>query len=283
MSKRVARKGKKRANKLRQKNNRKHLAIVCSLLILTFGIAVMAQWKILPSLSKPLASPSAQQGNFNANSPSKEYIYAGGRLIATEEPTGGNSTLLAPAAFSATTASNTQINLTWTAPAGAVNHYIVERSEGINGQFAQLSPNPTTTSFTDTTVTSGVAYLYRVKAVDSNGQATAASNPDVATAVSFTDDPLIANSTFIKGQHLVELRQAINAVRLLAGLTAASWTDPAPQGAFIRKLHIEELRASLDQALTTLGLATQTYTDPTLTTATTIKKTHFDELRQRVK
>ncbi|MBD0369936.1 MAG: fibronectin type III domain-containing protein [Pyrinomonadaceae bacterium] len=281
MSKRIARRRKKEIARPLRKSRRKLLALISIIIGLGLSIAIAAKMRALPGMTKPAtASPP---GNFNANSPSKEYIYAGGRLIATEEPASSSSSLSAPTAFSATTVSSAQINLTWTAPNGAVDHYIVERSQSVGGSFTQLTPNPTTTSFTDNGVTSGVAYLYRVRAVDSVGLPTAASNLDLATAITFTDDPLVANSTVIKAQHLVELRQAVDAVRVLAGLQAATWTDPSPQGVFIKKLHIEELRANLDQALTALSLSTQSYTDPTLTTATAVKKVHFDELRQRVK
>lgn len=283
MSKRIARQRKKRSIRPEKKSRHKKIVILlCVLISLALSAGILAEWKGLPGISKPLAVAPAVEGSFNANSPSKEYIYAGGRLIATEEPT-SSSSLSAPAAFSATTISNAQINLTWNAPAGIVDHYIVERTQSLNSQFTQLEPNPTVASFTDTTVTSGVAYLYRVRAVDSQGLTTAASNLDLATAISFTDDPLVANTTTIKAQHLVELRQAVDAVRLLAGLAAAIWTDPSPQGVFIKKVHIEELRTNLDLALTELGLPTQSYTDSVLTTSTAIRKVHFDELRQRVK
>jgi hypothetical protein len=44
-------------------------------------------------------------------------------------------------------------------------------------------------------------------------------------AITFTDDPLTTGVTTVKAQHLQELRQAVNAVRGVAGLTAATWTD----------------------------------------------------------
>src|SRR5215510_4674589 len=61
------------------------------------GVAVglVAGWTML-AYSGALDSVFRQKGkkggtvstaSFNANSPSKEYIYAGGRLVATEEPT----------------------------------------------------------------------------------------------------------------------------------------------------------------------------------------------------
>jgi hypothetical protein len=94
MSKRIARQRKRKAEKARQKSKRKPVVIVCSILILTLAVGVMAQWKILPGVSKLLISASAPTPtrSLNANSPSKEYIYAGGRLIATEEPTNSSST-----------------------------------------------------------------------------------------------------------------------------------------------------------------------------------------------
>jgi hypothetical protein len=280
MSKRIARPWKSKVEQ-RKTGRRKLVISICLLLCLLLAGISVARWPLLPGMRGPVGP--VPPGNFSANSPSKEYIYAGGRLIATEEPTGGSSSLAAPTSFSATTISNAQINLTWTAPAGAVDHYIIERKQSAGGSFTQLSPNPTTTGFTDSTVTGGVAYLYRVKAVDSTGLITSASNMDVATAITFTDEPLVANSTIIKAQHLMELRQAVDAVRNLAGLQVASWTDPSPQGVFIKKVHIEELRAKLNEALTILGLSTPSYTDSTLTTATVIKKVHFAELRQSVK
>lgn len=87
MSKRIARQSRRKREKLKQERDWKPLVVLCSLLCLTLGLGVMAQWKALPGTSSPLAFAPAPPGNYNANSPSKEYIYAGGRLIATEEPT----------------------------------------------------------------------------------------------------------------------------------------------------------------------------------------------------
>ena len=57
-------------------------------------VSLSAAWTMLAS-SGALDSAFRHKGNqdqpvaiasFNSNSPSKEYIYAGGRLVATEEP-----------------------------------------------------------------------------------------------------------------------------------------------------------------------------------------------------
>lgn len=90
MSKRVARQRKKRAANEQQGVKRRPVIVFCALLSLILAVGIMAQWKVLPSLSKPLMIQPPPTGSFAANSPSKEYIYAGGRLIATEEPASGS-------------------------------------------------------------------------------------------------------------------------------------------------------------------------------------------------
>ncbi|MGB9178630.1 MAG: Ig-like domain-containing protein [Pyrinomonadaceae bacterium] len=73
----------------------------------------------------------------------------------------------APFNLTASVASNTSVNLTWSAPTGiAVDHYQVERSQSMTGPFTALPGNPQTTGFTDSSVSSGGAtYFYRVCAV----------------------------------------------------------------------------------------------------------------------
>ncbi len=201
---------------------------------------------------------------------------------ATLSGSGGTS-LTAPSNLVATATSTTQVSLTWTASTGGtVDHYRVERSQSSGAPFIPLQASPAGTNFTDTTATSGVAYLYRVCAVDAAGNLSAYSNTDLATAITFTDDPLTSGVTVIKAQHLMELRQAVNAVRATANLTAAGWTDIAPQGIAIKAVHLQELRTNLDQALSTLGMTTPPYTDPNLV-GVGVKKIHVEELRQRVK
>jgi hypothetical protein len=212
------------------------------------------------------------------NSPSKEYIYAGGRLIATEEP----NPMVAPTNLIANTFSSAQIDVTWTAAPGA-HHYQVERAPNLGGTFTVVNSNVVGTSYSDTTVTSINAYLYRVRTADAVGNLSPPSGIDVATAITFTDNPLTVGTTLVKAVHVTELRQAVNAVRAAANLTAATWTDPTLTAGTtaIKEVHVTELRSSLDAALTALGIATSAYTDPSLT-GIAIKKVHIDEVRQRV-
>jgi hypothetical protein len=198
-------------------------------------------------------------------------------LIATEEP----NPLVAPANLVADTFSSARIDLTWTAAPNA-HHYQVERAANLGGSFTVINSNVPTTTFSDTTVTGVNAYLYRVRSADAVGNLSSPGSIDVATAITFTDNPLIAGTTTIKAQHLTELRQAVNAVRAAANLSAATWTDATLTNVPIKAIHIQELRTNLDQALTAFSLPAGSYTDPSLA-GILIKQVHIDELRQRVK
>jgi hypothetical protein len=260
--------------------NRKWMLIGCVCLIVALCAATIAgPWGTAPGIRRvralflspppaPLPSP---------NSPSKEYIYAGGRLVATEEP----NPLVAPTGLVADTFSGSQINLSWVAAPNA-HHYQVERAPNLGGTFTVVNSNVATTTYTDNTVTAVNAYLYRVRSADAVGNLSAPGNVDVATAITFTDAPLTAGTTLIKGQHVTELRQAVDAVRATANLSAATWTDATLTNVTVKAVHVTELRTNLDAALTALGIATSSYTDPTLT-GVAIKAIHVEEIRQRVK
>jgi hypothetical protein len=106
---------------------------------------------------------------------------------------------------------------------------------------------------------------------------------DLATTIRFTDDPLTAGVTDVKAQHINEVRAAVNAVRLTAGLAQASWTDPSLQGVSVKAAHITELRQTLNQALQALGFSPPTYTDNALSSGVIVKKTHIEEIRQALR
>ena len=252
---------------------------ICLIAILGFATAA-GPWRSSFSKTRVGAlffSPPPPPVIPGPNSPSKEYIYAGDRLVATEEP----NPLLAPTNLVADTFSSSRIDLTWTA-APSAHHYQIERANNLGGTFSVVNSNVTTTSYSDTTVTSVNAYLYRVRSADANGNLSPPGSIDVATAITFTDNPLTAGTTLIKAQHVTELRQAVDAVRLAANLSAVTWTDASLTNVPIKAVHIQELRTNLDLALSTLGYTPAPYTDSSLA-GIPIKKIHVDELRQRVK
>ena len=188
-----------------------------------------------------------------------------------------------PSSLSATATSTSSVSLSWSAGSGSIDHYEIQRSTSKNGPFTTLS-NTTSTSFTDSPLSSTTTYIYRVRAVDAQGNYSDFSNTDIATTIVFTDDPLVAGTTLVKAVHITELRSAVNAVRAAAGLSPATWTDSSLTGVEIKAVHISELRSNLDAARSALGLSTGSYTDSTLTAgSTSIKAVHVTELRDRVK
>jgi hypothetical protein len=235
----------------------------------------------------PLPSP---------NNPSKEYIYAGGRLIATEEPgTGTPGTLAPPTSVAADTISNVEIDISWGASQNA-HHYRVERASNLGGTFTVLDSNVTGTTYKDMSVGTSVgcnsndptstvcAFVYRVLAADAAGNLSVPSNVDLATAIKFEDDPLPANAE-VRAAHILQLRQAINAARAAANLGPAVWFQQniQPGSTTILAKDVEELRTALDQALERFGLSTGGYTDPAPLYRVLIYKEHIRELRARLK
>ena len=101
----------------------------------------------------------------------------------------------------------------------------------------------------------------------------------------FTDNTLVAGVTTVKAQHIIELRQAVDIMRAVAGLQPAPWTDaaPAPASTVIKALHIQELRTYLDDAASRLNYPTSPYIDPSLSAGFLIKRVHIEDLRQRIR
>ena len=112
--------------------------------------------------------------------------------------------------------------------------------------------------------------------------------PDPATPLfqggppTFTNDPLTTGIE-VKAVHVTELRDAINALRLRAGLGTVTWAETVSSGVNIKASHITEMRTRLEQARTALSLAPTTYTDPGLAAAYLIKKEHIQEIRDSLK
>jgi hypothetical protein len=176
----------------------------------------------------------------------------------------------APQLFSATATGTSQVALSWAPVSGATSYEIFRNNALLTGTAA--------TSLNDNAVAASTSYIYKVRAL---GPGTSAfSTPDAATTIVFTDANVLG--AVIKAAHITELRAAVNAMRAVAGLGAATFTDPTltPQTAIIKAVHITELRTALAAARTSLGVPALTFTDPTLTTGVTpTKAAHLLELR----
>ena len=192
-----------------------------------------------------------------------------------------DATVAAPTGVVATATSASSVTVTWNAVSGATG-YQVDRSAG-NNVWEQIG-TPTAPPFVSDVPFSNFSYLYRVRAV--NGSTISANSAtDYATAFVFTDSPLVAGSTFIRGYHVGQLRMTANYLRNLAGLADFAFTDPT---IFVtvtpmRAVHITELRTAVNEARAALGFPALSFTDGTLTARVTgIKIAHIHELRSSV-
>ena len=133
-----------------------------------------------------IAAPTSNSFTDASVTNGTKYFYVVSAVNSAAESANSNevsvSTTAPAAAPSAPTglqgaAGNAQVVLTWTASTGATSYH-VKRST-TSGTETQISA-PTSTSFTDTTVTNGTKYFYVVSAVNANGES-ANSNEVSAT------------------------------------------------------------------------------------------------------
>jgi hypothetical protein len=140
-----------------------------------------------------------------------------------------------------------------------------------------------TSSITVTTPSHAVGAV-QIDLTPTSGSPYSKANAFAYLPTVFTDDTIVVGATTTKAQHIIELRQAVDAMRAVAGLSGAPWTDPTlAAGDTIRAIHILDLRTYLDDAATRLGYSTSPYTDPSLTIGYLIKRIHIEELRQRIR
>jgi hypothetical protein len=154
---------------------------------------------------------------------------------------------------------------------------------GSAAQWSYTNGSGDTSTITVTTPPHAVGAVNIVLTTTSGGSLTMTNGFGYVPTV-FTDDTIVVGETMAKGQHILELRQGVDAMRALSGLAGAPWADPSlASGDSIKAVHITQLRMFLDDAATRLGLGTSPYTDPGLAAGFGIKRIHIEELRQRVR
>jgi hypothetical protein len=189
-----------------------------------------------------------------------------------------SASIPAPTGLVATRQSTTSATITWQPSSGATTYELFRATT--TATYASISANAVS-PYTDATLSPGVTYLYEVRGV-SGIEMSSFSNVDLTTTVLFTDDPLIAGISTALATHVMEVREAVAAMRTAAGLGPPTYTDHpiVPETTEIKAMHISELRAQLVDALVALGLGSPPFTDPTLTPGeTTLKASHIQELR----
>jgi hypothetical protein len=176
-------------------------------------------------------------------------------------------------------AGSSSVAVSWGATSGATSYELWRRAN--SGAYALLVTTGGT-SFPDSTVSAGNAYIYKVRAFV-GGTAGPFSNVDLASVFAATDDPL-TTGTRIKVAHLSEVRQAANVARAAAGLAAATYSRVIAAGQTVLASDLTETRAAIDAARSALGLAAFAFTDPTIAAhSTVVKRAHVAELRDALR
>jgi Putative binding domain, N-terminal/Viral BACON domain len=174
-------------------------------------------------------------------------------------------------ALNAVATSPTEAALTWPAVAGATS-YEIQRST-LGGSFGVVATTAST-SFGDTMLRPQRTYLYRIRALGSSG-ALAWSAVDPATTIQFADAVLVRRVTTVKRIHVMQLRDAVNAMRAAALLPSVTVTP----GTIVRAIDIAELRTALAHARAVIGLPPIVF-GPSLTI---IRASDIEELRAGVR
>jgi fibronectin type 3 domain-containing protein/O-glycosyl hydrolase len=129
-----------------------------------FSTSSVTPWETSASLNL------AQLGAVSVNGTSFNYTFDADS-VTTFVGT-ANSTVAAPTAPTsvAATPGNAQVNLTWSAVTNATS-YNIYRSTSSGGEGGTpYATGVTSTNYTDTSVTNGTVYYYKVSAVDSGGE-----------------------------------------------------------------------------------------------------------------
>lgn len=147
MSKRKARQRKKATTAVAARGKRRVVAILAILLSLGLAGGIFAQWRatsVKTGMNAMLLPPTPAVPS--PGSPSKEYIYAGGRLLATEEPTA--SPTPSPSPSPSPTPGNEVVWVEDQVPAGAMTgangetwDWVSSPLNPYSGTLAHRSPN----------------------------------------------------------------------------------------------------------------------------------------------
>lgn len=186
--------------------------------------------------------------------------------------------MTAPSNVTATATSATSVTVSWNGVAAAVAYDVYRTSSA--GAYEKIGSTGTLT-FADNSAASGVSYLYAVKAIDGSSNASPFSNHDLATTMIFVDPTLTPGGTIVKAVHLSQIRSAVNAVRLLAGLDPFPFTDSnlASGATAVKATHVLEARSALAAARTLLALSPVSYTGSAVVNGARIEAVHIRDLR----
>ena len=181
-----------------------------------------------------------------------------------------------PPALVATVNSQTSVSLSWTR-VGGISGYEVKRLADPLVGYETLTTTPVS-SFTDTTAQPDHAYVYRIDAVPASPGPSASSNPDLVTTFAFVET-ITQGTTPVHASQWTELRNAVDAVHVLAGDGSATFTNPIDATQTIKMQDLLDLRTAISEALNDLGLPPVSFTDTLEIGVTPVRAIHVTEIR----
>src|SRR5881396_1487389 len=239
-------------------------------------------------------------------------------MTRTVTGTGISVSPIAPSGLTATAASSSQIDLAWQDNSGNETEFRIERktgSGGTSGQVATVGTN--TTGFSDTGLSPGTTYVYRVQACNAVGcsgysnEATATTPSDVAFTWTVTSAPAgiigcaSSCSASFRAGTMVTLtakpesqasfktwrgacsgtatcRLAMSGVQSVTAAFSMIFSDAtvSPGDTTVKAVHVTDLRTAISTLRRVTGLPPFGWTDATLGVGTAVvKAVHFRELR----
>ncbi|HEV7763461.1 MAG TPA: FG-GAP-like repeat-containing protein [Thermoanaerobaculia bacterium] len=167
------------------------------------------------------------------------------------------------------------IQIAYVLPPDTSRWYLFARIAGTT-EWHRAEVNPAT-GLLVTAPPRGVVYEYMIQAQLLSGSMLSS----IDSAMLFTDD-LLAIGTAFKRVHFVELRQAVNQQRALAGLPPFEFDASFASSPIVRASHINGLRTALNQARSALGMPPATF--PTAVAGSTkILASDVQQLREHAR
>lgn len=113
-------------------------------------------------------------------------------VISATEGGGGGGGPDTPTGFTATQASSSAIDLSWTDVSGETRYFIERSTDDVTYSFI-AAPAAGSTSYSDTSLTPSTLYYYRLRAVDDNGISAAAEDSASTGAASIVTTNLVGH------------------------------------------------------------------------------------------
>jgi hypothetical protein len=185
------------------------------------------------------------------------------------------STVCNVAGMTATALSSESVLIAWT-PNGA-HHYDVMRAT--NRSAVEFAGTTTGTAWTDGAIPPNRIQVYFVCGRSVTNALLGCSQPDLASTMMFTDDPVTPHGSIVRSTHFLELQSLFNGYNVWSGSPA--FTEIALFKPVLA-VHVNELRAAVNAFRGAYGLLPVNFTDA-IVPGTIIRATHLQQIRDAVK